>query len=128
MRRQTSVAVLLACVVVGFAATAAAQDALIDLGSKGARKARAERGARLAPAGTTRAETVRAFLRARHDDTTLAELMQTKDHEFAGVGHAAFGQRVAGLDVYGTYVRASFSATGELVSVVENATLRTGPL
>ena len=39
---------------------------------------------------------------------------------FGGVGHAGFGQRVAGLDVYGTYVKASFSASGDLVSVVEN--------
>jgi hypothetical protein len=120
MRRQQSIVSLLICLFVGTAATAAAQDALIDLGSKGARKTRAERGASLAPPGTTRVDAVRAFLRARHDETTLSELVQTKDHEFGGVGHAGFGQRVAGLDVYGTYVKASFSATGDLVSVVEN--------
>ena len=51
MRRQSSVAVLLTCVL-GLAATAAAQDALIDLGSKGARQSRAERGA---PPGCRRA-------------------------------------------------------------------------
>ena len=62
---------------------------------------------------------MRSFLRGQHDDTTLAELVETRDHDFGGVGHASFGQRVAGLDVYGTYVKASFAASGDLVSVVE---------
>ena len=63
---------------------------------------------------------MRAFLRARHDDTTLAELVETKDHDFGGVGHARLRPAVAGLDVYGTYAKASFAASGDLVSVVEN--------
>ena len=69
---------------------------------------------------SSRAEAVRSYLRGRLDETTLADLVQTKDHDFQGVGHADFGQRVAGLDVYGTYVRASFSSDGSLVSVIEN--------
>jgi extracellular elastinolytic metalloproteinase len=120
LRRRNSTVALLACLFVAAASTVAAQDALIDLSAKGARKTRAELGARLAPPATTRADAVRSFLRGRHDDATLAELVETRDHDFGGVGHASFGQRVAGLDVYGTYVKASFAASGDLVSVVEN--------
>lgn len=120
MRRQDSAVALLACLLVGMASSVAAQDTLIDLGSQGARKTRAEPGARLAPPATTRADAVRSFLRGRHDDATLAELVETGDHDFGGVGHASFGQRVGGLDVYGTYVKASFAPSGDLIAVVEN--------
>ena len=110
-------AFLLACSISG---PAFAQEVLIDIGSKGARVARAAQGERLAPPATTRADAVRSFLRGRFDEATLAELVQTRDHTFGGVGHADFGQRVAGMDVYGTYVRSSFAASGDLVSVIEN--------
>ena len=47
-------------------------------------------------------------------------LVQTRDHDFGGVGHAGFAQWVAGLNVYGTYVKATFAASGDLLSVTEN--------
>jgi hypothetical protein len=37
-----------------------------------------------------------------------------------GVTHAQFEQRAGGVAVYGTYAKASFSADGELISLVEN--------
>ncbi len=109
------VASLLAC-----ASVASAQDALIDLGNKSARASRTRGPGRLAPVGPSHVETLRGFLRARHDETTLRDLVQTKEHESGGVVHQTYGQRVGGLDVYGTYAKASFAANGDLRSVVEN--------
>jgi len=102
------------------ASAASAQDALIDLGGKAARVARARGSGRLAEAGPSHVETLRAFLRARHDETTVRDLVQTRDHVSGGVVHQTYGQRVGGLDVYGTYAKASFAANGELRSVIEN--------
>jgi extracellular elastinolytic metalloproteinase len=109
-----------ALLVLILASPAIAQDSLVDLGSKGARVARAAQNGQLAPPGLSRADSVRSFLRPRLDEATLAELVQTRDHQFRGVAHADFAQRVAGLDVYGTYVRASFGPEGELTTVIEN--------
>jgi extracellular elastinolytic metalloproteinase len=109
-----------ALLVLILASPASAQDSLVDLGSKGARVTRAAQSGQLAPPGLSRADSLRSFLRTRLDEATLAELVQTKDHQFGGVAHADFAQRVAGLDVYGTYVRASFGAEGELRTVIEN--------
>jgi extracellular elastinolytic metalloproteinase len=120
MARRVLAAALSPLLLVVFAIPVFAQDALIELGSKGARVARAAQTGQLAPPGPSRADTVRNYLRAGLDEATLAELVQTKDHEFRGVAHADFGQRVAGLDVYGTYVRASFGPGGELRTIVEN--------
>ncbi len=102
------------------AGTAYAQDGLIDLSAHAARVNRAARRDRLAPPGASRIETLRAFLESRHDSGTLRDLVQVKEHESAGTIHAMFGQQVAGLDVYGTYVKASFRSNGDLTSVVEN--------
>jgi extracellular elastinolytic metalloproteinase len=102
------------------ASAASAQDALIDLGSRAARVARARAAGRLADVGPSHVETLRAFLRARHDETTLRDLVQTRDHVSGGIVHQTYGQRVGGLDVYGTYAKASFAANGELRSVIEN--------
>ena len=105
-----------------------AQETLIDLGSKGARVSRAAPGARLAPPTGSRVEAVRAYLRQRLDDGTLAEIVQTKDHAFRGRGHAEFRQRAGGLEVYGTYVKATYSVSGDLLSVVENLVSTARPL
>ena len=50
---------------------------------------------------------------------TVRDLVQLREHESGGVEHHVFGQQVAGLDVYGTYVKASFR-DGDSTSVVEN--------
>ena len=95
---RLAVASLIVC-----ASAASAQDALIDLGNKGARVSRARGAGRLAQVGPSHVETLRAFLRARHDETTLRDLVQTREHVSSGVLHQTYGQRVGGLDVYGTY-------------------------
>ena len=102
------------------ASAASAQDALIDLGAKRRGFARAKASGPLADAGPSHVETLRAFLRARHDETTVRDLVQTRDHVSGGVPHQTYGQRVGGLDVYGTYAKVSFAANGELRSVIEN--------
>ncbi|HEX2163036.1 MAG TPA: M36 family metallopeptidase, partial [Thermoanaerobaculia bacterium] len=43
-----------------------------------------------------------------------------------GVTHLRFGQRVAGLDVYGAYVKAAVDGEGRLVSVIESLVARPG--
>jgi extracellular elastinolytic metalloproteinase len=112
---RLAAASLLAC-----ASVVSAQDALIDLGNKSARSSRARGSDRLAGVGPSHVETLREFLRARHDETTLRDLVQTREHVSGGVAHETYGQRVGGLDVYGTYAKASFAANGELRSVIEN--------
>ena len=102
------------------ASAASAQDALIDVGGKAARIARARASGRLADAGPSHVETLRTFLRARHDETTVRDLVQTRDHRSGDVVHQTYGQRVGGLDVYGTYAKVSFAANGDLRSVIEN--------
>ena len=54
--------------------------------------------------------------------------MQSREHDSAGVVHLTFTQQAAGLDVFGTYVKATFSATGDLVHVVENLVSTSAPL
>lgn len=120
MRRVLSAVSIAVLLVVVSVAAVAAQEALEDLGNKSARVERAARGERLAPAGLSHAETVRAFLRSRHDEATLGNLTVQRRHEFRGVTHVDFRQRVAGLEVYGTYIRSSFTPAGDLVSLAEN--------
>lgn len=120
MARRVLAAALPPILLLVLALPVFAQDALVDLGSKGARVTRAAQSGQLAPSGQSRADTVRNYLRARLDEATLAELVPSKDHDFEGIGHADFRQRVAGLDVYGTYVRASFGPDGRLLSIIEN--------
>ena len=65
--------------------------------------------------------SVPAYLRSRHDQATIESLVLDGENATSlGTVHLRFRQRVAGLDVYGTYVRAAMSAAGELVGVVEN--------
>jgi len=101
------------------AATASAQESLIDTGGQSARVSRARGAPGLAPPGLSRVETLRAFLRARHDEPTLRDLVQTREHVSGGVVHQTYKQTVGGLDVYGTSVKAAFGANGELRSVIE---------
>jgi len=66
---------------------------------------------------------VAEYLRgAGHSDATVASIVLTARDTNArtGVTYLRFTQRVGGLDVYGTYVRASLDASGALTSVIEN--------
>lgn len=107
-----------ACLMLG--PVAAAQEQLLDLSAQSARVSRAARGNRLEPARADRLQTVAEFLRQRHDETTIRNLVVERRHEAAGRVHLTLRQQVAGLEVYGTYVRASFAPNGDLISVVEN--------
>jgi extracellular elastinolytic metalloproteinase len=117
MMRRLLVLVLL----VSFPSMLAAQEAR-DFSAASARVTRAPNGGALTPPSTAaRPAIVSSFLQPRHDARTLQSLVLVGEHAApSGVTHLTFGQRVAGLDVYGTYVRAAMTGRGELVSVVEN--------
>ena len=72
------------------------------------------------PAGP--AATVRGALRARGaSEATAASLRETGSNTTrAGVTHLRMEQQVAGLTVYGRYVKAAVNARGELVNLIEN--------
>jgi extracellular elastinolytic metalloproteinase len=104
------------------AAAASAQE-MRDPAAGSARVDRAPRGAALTlPANGPRADVVAAFVRARHGGETADTLVVTRENpvERTGITHVEMGQHIAGLQVYGTYVRAAMTARGELVSVIEN--------
>ena len=120
MRSATLVGASVVAALLGGATPAFAQDTVADLSAHGARTLQAKNGASLARPGLGRAAAVHDALRDRHDDATLRGLVQSREHESGGVVHLTFTQQAAGLDVFGTYVKATFSAGGDLVHVVEN--------
>lgn len=106
-------------------------DRIADLSSKGARVLRAgDSGPLTAPSNEARPDIISAFLQGRHDSATVATLVP--DGEIAtarGAVHLRFRQRVNGLDVYGTYVRATLTPAGEMVTLIENlASARNEPV
>jgi hypothetical protein len=72
------------------------------------------------PAGP--AATVRGALHARGaSEATAASLRETSSNTTrAGITHLRMEQQVAGLTVYGRYVKAAVNARGELVNLIEN--------
>jgi hypothetical protein len=92
----------------------------IDLSSKSARVYRADGNGSLmaAPAGG-RADVVKRFLSAKGRGPAAQSLQVVNESSRGAVTHLRFEQRVAGLPVYGTYVKASVDARG-LRSVIEN--------
>src|SRR5262245_41953471 len=119
MRRLTLLVVLGALTA---APLAQETEQIADLSASAARISRAPNGSQLTgPSGRNRPEIVSAFLSARHDGATLDSLVPDgEDVTTRGSIHVRLRQRVQGLDVYGTYVRAAMTPAGELVSVVEN--------
>jgi hypothetical protein len=109
-------------------ATATGGDLLVDLTAKGVRVARAEKGVPLTPASkASKLEIVQSFLAAKgHQAGALASLRAVKQNRSVRrpVTHVTYRQVVDGLEVYGTYVKASVDDDGELVSVVENVVPR----
>lgn len=128
MRRNLYILMVAVCLI----ATTAAQDddQIIDLSSKSARVARAVNGGRLTgPSNAQRPEIVSAFLRGRHDEPTATGLvLENENPTEHGPIHVRFRQQLAGLEVYGTYVKATLSPAGELVSVIENLASLSGQL
>jgi extracellular elastinolytic metalloproteinase len=93
----------------------------IDLSSKGARVYRANGNAPLTPPSHgTRAEAVRGYLSQQGRGPAAQSLHVTGESSRGDVTHLRFEQRVAGLPVYGTYVKASVDDRGRLRSVIEN--------
>ena len=100
----------------------------IDLTSKGARVHRADGNAPLtAPAKGARAHAVRAFLSAQGRGPSSQSLALVSENPRGAVTHLRFEQRVAGLPVYGTYVKAAVDDRGRLRSVIENV-IDPGPI
>lgn len=73
-----------------------------------------------APSRSGRGEIVRAFLSARGHGAAAATLQVTAENARNSVTHLRMQQRIAGLAVYGTYVKATVDGEGRLLSVVEN--------
>jgi extracellular elastinolytic metalloproteinase len=106
-------------------------DRIADLSSKGARILRADNAGRLTPpSNEARPAIVSAFLGAHHDAATVATLVVDGEiPSVQGLVHLRFRQRVNGLDVYGTYVRATLTPAGEIVTLIENlASARNEPI
>ena len=128
MRRIQYILLLAVCLI---APTMAQDDEqMIDLSSKAARVSRAANGGRLTePSNAGRPEIVSAFLRGRHDEETATGLVvESENPTEHGPVHMRFRQQLAGLEVYGTYVKATLSPAGELVSVIENLASLSGQL
>jgi extracellular elastinolytic metalloproteinase len=93
----------------------------LDFSSKGARIHRAEGNASLTPPSRgARADAVRSFLSAKGRGPAAQSLHATGENARGAVTHLRFEQRVAGLPVYGTYVKASVDDRGRLRSLIEN--------
>ena len=105
-------------------AVASAQEQARDFSANSARTHRAPRGGFLTPPSSApRVDIVMDFLRDQGHTNETANSLILESENFVsrtGITHARLRQQVAGLEVYGTYVRSSMTADGRLVSVVEN--------
>jgi extracellular elastinolytic metalloproteinase len=72
------------------------------------------------PSQASALEVVTGFLSERHAGRTLDSLVLHRRFEHDGTTFLRLGQRVGGLDVYGTYVRAAVNRHGELIHLIEN--------
>jgi len=77
------------------------------------------------PSQASPVDVTRGFLSERHAGRTLDGLVVTGQLNRDGLTHVRLGQQIAGLDVYGTYVKAAVNQHGELVHLIEN--LQTPP-
>jgi hypothetical protein len=115
--RFQAVAAALLCGCAAFAQSAAG----LDHGS--ARVERATAGRPLSAASTASPDAiVTNHLRARgHSAAELASLDARQSRRSAnGTTHIRFEQKVAGLTVYGAYLKGTVNARGELVHVIDN--------
>lgn len=112
------VGALLACALSAAVASAQPQGP-----QRETRVVRAPAGTPLTPASSdSPAAIVGRYLRARgHSEATVASMtLLSSDRSARGVTHLRFEQHTGDLQVYGVYVKASLSARGELLSVIEN--------
>jgi len=86
-----------------------------------ARVHRSEGNAPLTPPSKgTRADAVRAFLSSQGRGPAAQSLHAVSENPRGAITHLRFEQRVAGLPVYGAYVKASVDDRGRVRSVIEN--------
>jgi extracellular elastinolytic metalloproteinase len=116
-------ALLLTALVMVFLPAAFAQEQAMDFSAQSARKYRPGfEQAVSAPRAGPPAGVVADFLRARgHGQPTLDSLVtEIEEHAPGGLTHLWLSQQVDGLEVYGTYVKATVNGRGQVVSLVEN--------
>ena len=107
--------------MVAVSPTVFAAKRVIDLTAKGARVYRASGNAPLAPPSRgAQADAVRNFLSQKGRGAAAQSLSVVTENARGKVTHLRFEQRVAGLPVYGTYVRATVDERGALRSMIEN--------
>ena len=102
---------------------APSDDVIIDLTSKGARITRSANGGALtAPSRATRPDVVRGYLAAKGSPGAKQDTLRPVGEHAGrdGVTHLRMVQEIDGLQVYGTYVKASVNARGQLVNVIDN--------
>ncbi|WP_280154667.1 M36 family metallopeptidase [Piscinibacter sp. XHJ-5] len=122
-------ATAIAVAVFAFASHAFAQEGSLQFDKQRAQTVRAAAGQALGPASRgAPADAVQAFLRGRgKSESSVAALRQTDSRTSAGgVTHVRMEQQVAGLTVYGAYVKAALNARGELVQVIERTAAISG--
>ena len=121
MSKLLSSILVAALVVVSPSLAAANGKSTIDLSSKGARVHRADGNAPLTPPSRgARADAVRSFLSTQGRGPAAQSLQVVAENGRGAVTHLRLEQRVAGLPVYGTYVKAAVDERGRLRSVIEN--------
>ena len=82
-----------------------------------------------APTKGAQADVVRAFLGQRKSTPAFVNSLVTKNRfnvEKTGMTHVRMGQEVAGLQVYGAYVKAAVDAQGRLAHIID-ATVDVSP-
>ncbi len=109
----------LTCLVVSIATGAAAQNRPFEVPPA---RTSLGPGALTLPSTASPRAVLAQYLRdqARSQRTVDSLVESARNAGRQGVTHARFEQRAEGLPVYGTYAKASFGASGELLSVIEN--------
>ena len=106
-----------------FGTAALAQGQVMDLTAQNARVYRSLGGANLSlPSQASPVAIVAGFLRTQgHSAEAIQSLVETAQGQAPqGLIQVRLEQRVAGLTVYGTYVKATLNSRRELVHVIEN--------
>ncbi len=117
-RRKNCLTLFLALTCLASAASAE----MIDISTDGARAFLAQPGKSLASAGASPEATLKQFLRSRGVPGSAVEslILTNVNPGKAGRTHVRYEQEANGLRVYGTYVKATFTSSGELVGAIEN--------
>lgn len=84
----------------------------------GARVLRSTSGALTAPSSAARLDVVRDYVRDR-SGAAADQLGLQSEHLARGVTHLRLEQRIAGLRVHGSYVKAALGPSGELLQVID---------